>query len=176
MLYEFSRPMIEDIDWTPPQLIESRLFTPQELGRFWNPKHYPPGTKFPRYLAPYHAWEYSQEQVLKKVVELELISDSKHANPIHSNCPVNWLLMYSDLKNLGYNPYNPEFSSLIRSGKAKRNYWRFVLPIVNFMIRYRVGLGRNVDKTFKWLGLKPCDLKITEPAGSVGIDPSRFSK
>ena len=55
---------------------------------------------------------------MKKVVELGLVASSKHASPVYSNYPINWLLMYSDLKNLGYNPYAPEFATLIREGKA----------------------------------------------------------
>ncbi len=124
MEYEFARDMICAQDWTPPELSESGLFSEADLALFWNPLKYPPGTSFPRYLAPFHAWEYSQADVMQKVVELGLISSSKHASPVHSNCPVNWLLMYSDLQNLGYNPYAPEFAALIREGKASRRYWR----------------------------------------------------
>lgn len=61
---------------------------------------------------------------MRQVVNQGLVASSKHANPIHSNYPINWLLMYSDLRTFGYNPYAPEFSSLIRHGKANRNYWR----------------------------------------------------
>ena len=163
MEYEFAREMIAATDWTPPEVRDSSLFTDEELTRFWNPLRYPSGTRFPRYLAPFHAWPYSQEETMCKVVELGLIANHKSANPIHSNCPVNWLLMYSDLQNLGYNPYAPEFSALIREGKASRRYWRIVTPIVNFMIRYQVFLGRNVSRSLKWLGLKPTDLRITRP-------------
>jgi hypothetical protein len=164
MEYEFAREMIAATDWTPPEVRASGLFSEEELARFWNPFRYPPQTRFPRYLAPFHAWPYSQAETMRKVVELGLISDSKSANPIHSNCPVNWLLMYSDLQNLGYNPYAPEFSALIREGKASRRYWRILIPIVNAMIRYKVFLGRNVKRSMKWLGLKPADLRITRPA------------
>jgi hypothetical protein len=69
--------------------------------------------------------------------------------------------MYSDLRNLGFNPYAPEFSQLIREGKASRFYWRIMGPIVNFMIRRQVFLGRHVKKSFEWLDLKPSDLRIT---------------
>jgi hypothetical protein len=168
MEYEFSPAMIAETDWTPPELRESGLFTEEELSLFWNPHRYPPGTRFPRYLAPFHAWEYSQEDVMKKVVELGLISNSRHASPVHSNCPVNWLLMYSDLQNLGYNPYVPEFAALIREGKASRRYWRFMIPIVNFIIRRKIFLGRNVSRTLRWLGLKPSDLRITHSVSAGG--------
>jgi hypothetical protein len=164
MVYEFSRELICETDWTPPEVRDSDLFTPSELSLFWNPHHYPAGTNFPRYLAPFHAWPYNQADVMAKVVELGLIANSKYASPVHSNCPVNWLLMYSDLQNLGYNPYTPEFSALIREGKASRRYWKWMMPVVNFMIRRKVFLGRNVRKSLAWLGLTPRDLRITRPA------------
>lgn len=171
MEYELPKSLIRETDWTPPEVRDSGLFSEADLSRFWNPSVYPEGTSFPRYLAPFHAWDYNQEEVMQSVVELGLISSRKYANPVHSNCPVNWLLMYSDLMHLGYNPYTPEFSRLIREGKANRLYWRFMLPIVNGMIRSKLFLGRNVSTSLKWLGLKPKDLKITR-AAPTPPDPS----
>jgi hypothetical protein len=65
---------------------------------------------------------------------------------------------------LGFNPYTPEFSQLIREGKANRLYWRILGPIVNFIIRHRILMGRNVTKSLDWLGLKTSDLRITHSA------------
>ncbi len=73
--------------------------------------------------------------------------------------------MYSDLKHFSYNPYHPEFSALVREGKASRMYWKIMTPIVNFMIRNKVLLGKDVTNSFKWLGLEDKDLKITKPKG-----------
>lgn len=170
MEYEFSRELLCSTDWTPPELRDSGLFSERELRLFWNPLAYPARTEFPRYLAPFHAWPYNQEETMRAVVRLGLISSSKHASPVHSNCPVNWLLMYSDLKHLGYNPYAPEFSRLIREGKANRGYWRIVGRIVDFMIRRRVFLGKNVRRSLKWLGLETSDLRITRPAPCAQAD------
>lgn len=169
MVYEFSRTLIQDTDWTPPEIRDSRLFSETELAHFWNPFHYHQGTTFPRYLAPFHAWEYSQEENIRKVVELGLIQSSTKASPVHSNCPLNWLLMYSDLKHLGYNPYAPEFSKLIRDGKANRTYWKVMGPVVNTMIRTQTFLGKNVRDSLKSLDLKLEDLKITRAATSKGV-------
>ena len=110
---------------------------------------------------------------MRKVVELGLISSARSASPVHSNCPLNWLLMYSDLKNLGYNPYAPEFAALIREGKASRLRWKFMMPFVNFMIRRQVLLGKQVRKSLKWLALKPSDLRITQRASSAQRHPPR---
>jgi hypothetical protein len=166
MVYEYSPALLASTDWTPPEVRNSGLFTADELKLFWNPLRYPEGTAFPRYLAPFHAWEYNQSTVMKTVVQLGLVSNSRHASPVHSNCPLNWLLMYSDLKHLGYNPYHPEFSKLIREGKASRAQWRVGTPVVNTMIRTKTFLGRNVTTSLKWLDLKVEDLQVTRPAPS----------
>jgi len=166
MEYEFPRKLIAETDWTPPGLRESGAFSPAELGRFWNPQRYPPGTRFPRYIAPFHAWDYDQAQLMKRVCELGLVKRRAHASPILSNYPVNWLLMYSDLQHFGYNPYAPEFSALIREGKASRLYWKIMTPVVNFMIRHRILLGRETSRQLAWLGLRTEDLRITQPRGA----------
>lgn len=166
MEYEFSRKLICETDWTPPGLRDSGEFSAAELARFWSPKRHPAGTRFPRYLAPLHAWRYDQEEITRKVFELGLVARKAHASPVHSNYPVNWLLMYSDLKHFGYNPYAPEFAALIRSGKASRRQWRFMAPFVDFMIRRRILLGRNTTWQLRWLGLDERDLRITRPRGA----------
>lgn len=166
MVYEFSRKLICETDWTPPELKSCGRFSDGELARFWNPAKYPQDSAFPRYLAPFHAWDYNQENVMKEVVRLGLVATGRHASPILSNYPINWLLMYSDLINFGYNPYTPEFSALIRSGKASRTYWRIMTPIVNFMIRNKILLGAEVRHHLRWLDLTDDDLKITLPRGA----------
>jgi hypothetical protein len=110
---------------------------------------------------------------MRRVAELGLVERALHASPVFSNYPINWLLMYSDLKNFGYNPYYPEFSALIRNGKASRNYWRVMGPVVDFMIRGRLALGREVTRHMQWLDLEADDLRITQPLGAY--DPPQCS-
>ena len=178
MEYEFSRALLCNTDWTPPSVRDSGLFSDAELDLFWNPFQYPTGSVFPRYLAPFHAWRYNQSEAIKSVVDLGLIANTRHASPVHSNCPVNWLLMYSDLQNLGFNPYTPEFSQLIREGKASRTYWRIIGPVVNFLIRRKIFMGRNVTTSLNWLGLKTSDLRITrrrtDPNKDDALDKVEF--
>ena len=166
MLYEFSPALIREEDWTPPHLKACGAFTDEELSRFYNPLKFPNNTKFPRYLAPFHAWDYNQDEVMRKVAELGLVKRGRHASPIVSNYPINWLMMFSDLKHFGFNPYAPEFSALIREGKANLNYWRVMAPLVDWMIRRKILLGRDVTRTQEWLGLTDQDLRITLPEGA----------
>lgn len=173
MTYEFPERTIRQTDWTPKELKESGLFSEQELALFWNPFYYPAGTKFPRYLAPFHAWDYDQYKNMELVVKLGLAKNKSAASPIESNCHLNWLLMYSDLKNLGYNPYAPEFSALVREGKASKLYWQVMMPIVNTMIKYKIGLGKHVETHLKWLDLKPENLTINRPKQEVWAPESQ---
>jgi len=166
MVYEFSRSLIEETSWIPPALQQSGAFTKDELGRFWDPARFPSGTRFPRYLAPFHAWPYDQERIMKTVHDLGLVARRAHASPVYSNYPINWLLMYSDLRHFGYNPYAPEFSALIRSGKASRAYWRAMAPAVDFMIRHKIMLGRTTGEQMKWLDLQDRDLDVTLRKGA----------
>jgi len=166
MLYEFSHKLLRQSDWTPPALIKADAFSEEELKSFYNAKNYSADTNFPRYLAPFHAWEYNQAEVMESVVKHKLVASSRHANPILTNYPINWLCMYSDLKHFGYNPYQPEFSALIREGKASLLYWQIMRPIVNTMIRKKILLGREVTHSLNWLNLKEQDLKITLPKGA----------
>lgn len=166
MRYEYSRKLICEADWTPPELIRCGEFSKEALSIFFNPRHYPDRTEFPRYLAPFHAWPYSQDGIMKELVKLGLVERASHANPIFTNYPINWLLMYSDLRHFGYNPYHPEFSALIREGKASRLYWRIMTPVVNGIIRRKVYLGRLVTQSLDRLGLSAADLRITRPKGA----------
>ena len=166
MEYEFARKLICHTDWTPPGLHQSKVFSESDLARFWNPDRYPAGTRFPRYLAPFHAWDYDQDRIMKRVFELGLVARRSHASPVHSNYPINWLLMYSDLQHFGYNPYAAEFATLIRTGKASRIHWRVMAPLVDLMIRRKLLLGNNTSKQLRWLGLKEENLRITMPRGA----------
>ena len=171
MEYEFSRKLICATDWTPPGLREAGVFSDEELMRFWNPQRYASGSNFPRYIAPFHAWKYNQGEIMEKIVQLGLVPHKSNADPVLSNYPVNWLLMYSDLKNFGYNPYVPEFASLIRSGKASRSDWVIKAPVVDYIIKKRLGgwgnarLGRIVTDQMRWLDLQHDDLVINKPLG-----------
>lgn len=166
MLYEFSRKLIETVSWTPPELKSCGAFSEDELLRFFDPARYPSDTEFPRYLAPFHAWEYDQDEIMKQVVRLGLVQSTKHASPIFSNYPINWLLMYSDLKHFGYNPYLPEFAALIREGKASLSQWRMLGPLVDFMITRKIFLGAEVKKSLAWLGMNERELAVNKPRGA----------
>ena len=103
---------------------------------------------------------------MQTVFDLKLVERKAQATPIHSNYPINWLLMYSDLTHFPYNPYAPVFPALIREGKANRLQWQFMAPFVDIMIRHKILLDRNTVDQMRWLGLRDGDLRCTRPRGA----------
>lgn len=81
----------------------------------------------------------------------------------------------SDLRSFGCNPYAPEFAALIRAGKADRRQWTLMAPLVDFLIRQRLGPGREVPRSLRWLNLEPDMLKITRPRGAYDPLPAPSS-
>lgn len=163
MVFEFGRDLMTRTDWTPPHLRTCGEFSEDELARFYNPLTLPSGTEIPRYFAPFHAWPYDQDRIMKTVVKLGLVGRSRNASPIFSNYPINWLLMLSDLNAFGFNPYVPEFAALIRSGKANRRQWQVMGPLVDWMLRHKTLLGKNAKVWLDELNLSDADLRITLP-------------
>jgi hypothetical protein len=46
------------------------------------------------------------------------------------------------------------------------------MPVLNWMIRTRLFLGRHVTRSLNWLGLRVEDLRVTRPAPAlVGRTP-----
>ena len=48
---------------------------------------------------------------MRRVTKLGYVQKKANASPVHSNEHIHWLLMYSDLRNFGFNPYMPEFAA-----------------------------------------------------------------
>ncbi len=59
--------LISQTDWTPPASAGFGRFRRRRLCALLEPAPLTRGTRFPRYLAPFHAWDYDQNAVMKAV-------------------------------------------------------------------------------------------------------------
>ena len=164
MKLEMSPGLIER-DWTPELLRQSGEFTDAELALFWNPGALARGTRPPRFLAPFQAWDYDAMEMTRVVVANGLVGRKRNASPVLSNSPFQWLLIFSDLMHFGHHRYEGEFAKLVREGRADRLFWRVMLPAIRFMARRRMLLGRNVTRSLEWLGLEASELAIGRGPG-----------
>jgi len=46
-------------------------------------------------------------------------------------------------------------------------------PVVDFLIRHRLGPGKEVTRSMNWLGLTADELRITKPRGAYDPIPGR---
>ena len=119
MLYEFSRKLICETDWTPPELTRCGEFTDDDWRASSTRRAF---RRAPVSRGTWHRFTpgpTTRTRSCERWSSLDWSRRGQHASPIHSNYPINWLLMYSDLKAFGYNPYAPEFSALIRQRQGQ---------------------------------------------------------
>lgn len=69
---------------------------------------------------PLALWNTSETKIRKYVKENNLIRDP---GPLATNSQLVLLMGILDIKNSGYSSFEPEFASLVRQGKADREYW-----------------------------------------------------
>lgn len=69
---------------------------------------------------PLALWNTNESEIRRYVVENGLM---KRSGPLATNSQLIILMAILDTKNLGYSSFEPEFASLIRQGKADRQYW-----------------------------------------------------
>lgn len=70
-------------------------------------------------ILPFHVWDYNEEEIVKKLEELELLT-KKNSNPLKTRCKILDAMSYVDKTRLGYDGFIAPFSDLIRQGKAPR--------------------------------------------------------
>jgi len=146
MLYEFSRKLICETDWTPPELARCGEFTADELAHFFDPRRFPGPHAVPALPAPFHAWPYNQEQIMKEVVGLGLAASGRPRQSDPQQLSINWLLMYSDLKIVRLQPVRAGVLHADQAGPRPTGTtgasWA---PIVDAMIRQPHRPGARSD-------------------------------
>jgi hypothetical protein len=159
--YEIPQEEIRERSWVPKEL-NYEPFDEEDRNYFWDPSICAEGDDFPRVLLPYHVIDYpSIGQVTRKVEELGLIRKRK-ASPLVTNCQLGLLLMYLDIKKLGYNSYISAFSYDIKEGKLTRNR-RLLLGIeaLDWLVKsgaFRIIARRRINRLLKYLDLEMKDL------------------
>ncbi|MCK5599216.1 hypothetical protein KAI78_06295 [bacterium] len=144
-------------DWFPDELLKKEDFTGPELETFWNGAD----TKdddIPEVFLPFHVFpEYSPDKIRQELKDSGLLSKG-NSSQLVTNCKLNWLMIYRDYKNLGYNSHLPSFSFKIRKGMENRFSWRVQLAMAKLFIGNAIVPRKVMKHTLKKLGLTFSDL------------------
>ncbi|MFT4582956.1 MAG: 3'-phosphoadenosine 5'-phosphosulfate sulfotransferase (PAPS reductase)/FAD synthetase [Gammaproteobacteria bacterium] len=109
---------------------------------------------------PLCAWKTEEHAVRKYVQDKALIPKGKDS-PVVTNSDLILPMCVVDILNLGYCSFEPEFSQMIREGKALKEQWRNTFEL----LEYGVKTGRLVSEANKTL--RKIDLSIDEVIGGT---------
>lgn len=139
------------LKWFPEQYFKIPL-TEEERSYFNFPlralRHLAP------FVRPFSALEYDIKKQNRIIIEQDLISVDD-LNPLHTNCLINLLMLYIDVKRLKYSPYAWEFSRMFRDNQLDRQEW----SLLEDQLEKSIGAGtfeKDVIDTIQHkLGLTP---------------------
>jgi hypothetical protein len=138
------------------------IYEPAEMRYWWDPAR-SPQESHPRFIHPFYAWRFGEQEIRDQVVSLKLIPPGDDS-PLLTNNVLIPMMILGDYLRLGYASFEPEFASLVRQGRADRIFWRNVFEMLEHSARTGWMLGREIDKGAKSLGLTRKDILIS-PAG-----------
>jgi hypothetical protein len=118
-------------------------------------------------LFPLYAWDIREEEIRDKVVALGLIVPGRDS-PILTNAQYIATLGVVDIHRDGYASFEPEFSRMIREGKARRENWQHVWEFLEYTARTGALIRGSISNVLARLQLTPTDVGIrygTKPRG-----------
>lgn len=154
--YEFPRTHLEGSGFTKG-VLEKVNFDDEDRNILWDYERYKDIGQLPRVLMPLHVLDYDEDAVIKKVESLGLIAKRK-ANPMVTNCMLNWPMVYFQIKKLGYNPYIDFFSELIRLGKADRRKWLLLDSIITWQVKLGIFKRKEIQNVLSKLNITEKDV------------------
>lgn len=134
---------LKDHEWYPRGL-KTEDFMERDKKILWDPHRYKLNDSLvvPEIYFPFHVLSYPGSNEIQKILDEEHILKKGKANPLKSNCILNYLLVYLDVKKLGYNPLTPGISYQIRKGFYAKKDWYLFLAGIEFLVK--TGLYRNM--------------------------------
>ena len=151
IVYEFPRSCLTK-NFFSPEIFKREPFDKQDRATVWDYERYKDKKTLPRILMPLHIFEYDEERIIEAVVQSGLVK-RKRADPIKTNCRLNWAMIYLQIKKLGYPPYLDFFSELIRAGRTSRAKYLMIFKILSLQIKLGLFKRKEISEVFRKLGL-----------------------
>lgn len=127
------------------------VFSEQEMRYWWDGTRWD-SERIPRVLFPFHAWGYDESAIKQRVSDLGLLS-SRNSSPLLTNNQLVPLMALVDNARYGFSSFEPEFSQLVREGKAERASWRNLFEMAEYSARTGRFIKKPIDEVLTRLGL-----------------------
>lgn len=139
---ELSKPNI-------PYFMNEEPFNERDRLYCWDPNRYPNLEKLPIALFPFHVWDYDSEKIRKIIYDVGLISSYKSSSMLRTNCLLNQLMSYVDLRIDGNFNMLPYIGFLIRNGFSDKKKWKSTVFLVEkILLRSKNPSIKKLEKDF----------------------------
>lgn len=115
--------------------------------------------QIPQMAFPLVAWDLAEQDIRAKVIQLGIL-EAGLDSPILTNSEYIPLLGVVDVHRDGYSSFEPEFSRMIREGKAKKENWQYVWEVLEYTARTGQIISGTIDETLAKLELTRQDVGI----------------
>ncbi len=132
------------------------IFNTDEMHYWWDGSIH---ENRPRVLFPFHAWDYEENYIIKKVTEWNIFPPYSQS-PLLTNNQLIPLMTIVDMIQLKYCSFEGEFSEMVRRGKADPVFWRSIFEMTEYAAKTGHFVSQSVDLSLKRLNLTRKDLGI----------------
>ena len=110
---------------------------------------------------PLFAWDLEENFIRDEVIRLGFL-DETQVDPLVTNHTLIPLLGVVDVWNIGCSTYEPEFSQMIREGRAEKGHWRNMFEMIEYSAKTGAFVKETVREGLRRLDLKPADVGLPE--------------
>lgn len=135
-----------------------QVFDEDEMLYWWDGSLWP-AERVPRFILPLCLWDPGEAYILRKVVELGLIS-KKHSSPLLTNNALIPVIGMAEVARFGYSSFEVEFARSIREGKSDRRYWLHLFQMLEYSAKTGRFVNRTAVQTLASLGLTKADIGL----------------
>lgn len=137
----------------------SKLYSKDELQKYWWNGSRGGEQLVPRVLYPFYVWRPPEKDIVQ-FIKAKCLIKAGQENPLVTNNHTIPVMLAVDYAKMGYSGFEPEFASMIRERKSERGVWLNLFQAIEFLTNQGKFLPRSIASTLERLGL--CD-------GDVGI-------
>ncbi|NNM00151.1 MAG: hypothetical protein HKO62_05330 [Gammaproteobacteria bacterium] len=126
---------------------------------FWYEAPAGPDAVAPRFVLPFTVWDPSEDEVLREVERLGLLT-RRRSRPLVTNNALIPVIGMAEVARFGYCSWEIEFARMVREGKSERPYWLNMFEMLEYSTRTGKFVNKTVDETLAALGLAKRDIGI----------------
>jgi len=125
------------------------VFTEEEMTYWWKGSS---ASFKSRVIFPFYVWNPEESEIINQIQNQGLVRPEA-SNPLLTNSQLVPLMAMVDMVQFGYSSFEPEFSQMVRAGKADAELWKNVFELSEYAAKTGRFVSGSVDLVLKRLNL-----------------------